>query len=292
MSVLSICQNAAKLVGVNPPNSVVSGTSVLGQKLLEHMVQGAKDRRRAKPWPQLIRTGILTLADGEPNPTMPGDIMGFCNNTFWDINGSRPMEGPLNPSQWANLQWGIVNTGPFKKYRIAGRMATKRFEISPTPTAGDAGAQIGFLYTSKSWLVPVMWATGTTYNANSYVSNSTGLIYKTTLGGTSGATIPTHTTGTASDGGVQWTYYDNAYETPMSDNDISLFDDELMELDVIWRFRKGTGMDYQEHKQEADRLWDAFYVQSTGAPTLRLRGVSDNSLLLNQMNLPDTGYGL
>jgi len=292
MSVLEICQNAAKLVGVSPPTTLLNSTNVLAVKLYEHLCQAAKDRRRAKPWPQLTRTGILTLADGEANPEMPGDVMGFINNTFWDIDGSRPIEGPLNPSQWANIQWGIVNVGPFKKFRIAGRIATKRFEISPTPTSGDAGSQIGFLYTSKNWVIPVMWTTGTTYSANTYVSNATGLIYKTTVGGTSGATIPTHTTGTVTDGAVQWEYYGDVYEKPMSDTDLSLFDDELMELDIVWRFRKSTGMDYQEHKADADKLWDAYFVQSSGAPTLRIKQISDNPFMLNEMNIPDTGYGL
>lgn len=292
MSILEICQNAAKVVGINPPTTIINSTNVLAGKLLEHLIQSAKDRRRAKPWPQLVRTGILTLASGEANPEMPGDIMGFINNTFWDIDGGRPMEGPLNSPQWANLQWGIVNTGPFKKFRIAGRIATKRFEINPTPTSGDAGAEIGFLYTSKNWVIPPLWTTASSYSAGSYCSNATGLVYKTTAGGTSGGTIPTHTSGTVTDGAVQWTYFDEAYDRPMTDNDISLFDEELMEMDLIWRFRKSTGMDYNEHKMEADKLWDAYFVQSSGAPTLRICGVTDSPFMLNEMNIPDTGYGL
>jgi hypothetical protein len=292
MSVLEICQKAAKVVGVNPPTTLVGSSNVMAQKLLEHLCQSAKDRRRDKPWPQLIRTGIITLTAGDANPTMPGDIMGYVHNTFWDISGGRPIEGPLNPSQWANVQWGIVNLGPFRKFRIAGRIATKRFELNPVPASGDTGEQIGFLYTSKNWLLPELWTASTTYAAGSYVSNATGLIYKTTLGGTSGSTIPVHTSGTASDTGVQWTYYDGVYEEPMKDTDISLFDDELMEMDLVWRFRKGTGMDYTEHKADADRLWSAYFVQSNGAPTLRMCGVSDNSLLMGERNIPDTGYGL
>ena len=292
MSILEICQNASKVVGINPPTTFINSSNVLAGKLLEHLIQSAKDRRRSKPWPQLVRTGTLTLASGDANPSMPGDIMGFINNTFWDIDGSRPIEGPLNSSQWANIQWGIVNVGPFKKFRVAGRIATKRFEVSPTPTSGDAGSQIGFLYTSKNWVIPAMWTTGASYTAGAYVSNATGLIYKTTVGGTSGATIPTHTSGTVTDGAVQWAYYGDVYDRPMSDSDISLFDDELLEMDVIWRFRKSTGMDYQEHKAESDKLWDAYFVQSSGAPTLRIRPISDNPFMLNEMNIPDTGYGI
>jgi hypothetical protein len=49
------------------------------------------------------------------------------------------------------------------------------------------------------------WATGTAYPAYSFVSNA-GNHYKTINGGVSGATAPTHTSGSASDGGVTWKY--------------------------------------------------------------------------------------
>ena len=53
------------------------------------------------------------------------------------------------------------------------------------------------------------WYTGTVYAAGatviSYDGSNVGRVYKTTLGGTTGATAPTHTSGTVSDGGVSWT---------------------------------------------------------------------------------------
>ena len=293
MSVLEICQNAAKLVGVNPPTTLIDNSNVMAVKLQEHLVQAAKDRRRGKPWPQLVRTWFVDLTAYDANPQLPGDVMSIINGTVWDVNGSRPIEGPISNIQRANERLGIVNTGPFKKFHISGRIANKRLELIPSPTAAEDNAQIGIMYVSKTWLIPPMWTTGTTYAANTYCSNSRGSVYKTTVGGTTGATEPTWLPlYTFSDGGVQWTGYDDPYQKPMNDNDISLFDDEMMEMDVVWRMRKSMGMDYQEHKAEADRLWDAYYVQSTGAPVLRIQGVTDSPFMLNEMNIPDTGYGL
>jgi hypothetical protein len=53
------------------------------------------------------------------------------------------------------------------------------------------------------------WYTATVYAAGAYCT-SNGNMYSTAAGGTSGATAPSHTTGTVSDGGINWTYVDSA----------------------------------------------------------------------------------
>lgn len=49
------------------------------------------------------------------------------------------------------------------------------------------------------------WVTATLYGPGLFVKNS-GRVYYTALGGTSGGTPPTHSSGTVSDGGVLWQY--------------------------------------------------------------------------------------
>lgn len=64
--------------------------------------------------------------------------------------------------------------------------------------------------------VPAQWLTATVYAAGARVVNrsaSTTRIYSTTAGGTSGATPPTHTTGSVSDGAVTWTYLSDCEQT-------------------------------------------------------------------------------
>jgi hypothetical protein len=58
------------------------------------------------------------------------------------------------------------------------------------------------------------WATATVYAAGAYTARQSR-IYRTTLGGTSGVTPPTHSSGDASDGGVTWTFVDFAYGAPI-----------------------------------------------------------------------------
>lgn len=51
-----------------------------------------------------------------------------------------------------------------------------------------------------------LWVTSTAYAAKSYCYASNSKLYYTAAGGTSGATEPTHTNGSASDGAVTWVY--------------------------------------------------------------------------------------
>lgn len=62
---------------------------------------------------------------------------------------------------------------------------------------------------SQSVSASAGWTTGTEYSAGDIRNrevNGVKQIYRATTGGTSGATPPTHTSGTASDGGVTWLY--------------------------------------------------------------------------------------
>jgi hypothetical protein len=49
------------------------------------------------------------------------------------------------------------------------------------------------------------WVTSTSYTSGDFVKNA-GNLYQATTSGTSGGTAPTHTSGTASDGGVTWQF--------------------------------------------------------------------------------------
>lgn len=287
MSILSVCQNAARLLSIGEPTQLIGSSNIDAKKLLEALVMVAKTRARQYEWPQLIKTCTLTMVSGTSTYSVPEDFLAVINDTHWDVNGSRPLEGPLSSSEWARLTYGITNSGPYIKYRIAGR-TNKRFQVSPTPAAN--GATIAFFYRSSTWVVPRDWVTATTYVAGNYVSNVSGDIYYAATSGTSGATEPTHTTGTSSDGGVQWTYYTGAYERPMFDTDVSLLDETLLTDDVVWGFRKLNGLDFESFKVEADRAWDQHISQITGAPILNLGGSAD--FLIGLGNVPDTGYGL
>lgn len=56
------------------------------------------------------------------------------------------------------------------------------------------------------------WATGMTVAVGDFVLNASHF-YEATTAGTAGATAPTHTAGTVSDGGVDWAYYPYSYDS-------------------------------------------------------------------------------
>ena len=148
------------------------------------------------------------------------------------------------------------------KYRIAGR-TSKRFQINPTPAAFRITNSFLVIDPQLGWL-PADWVTATTYVAGQYVSNTDGNIYYSATAGTSGATEPTHTSGTASDGSVQWTYFSGEYERPLADTDTSLLDEDLLEQDVLWIFRKLNGYDYQNFQAEAEMAWAQHFAGLVG----------------------------
>jgi hypothetical protein len=287
VSILTVCQNAARLLSIGEPTQLISSSNIDAKKLLESLIMVADLRRRQYEWPQLIRTCTLTMVSGTSTYSLPDDFLAIINNTHWDVNGSRPLEGPLDSQDWARLTYGVTNSGPYIKYRIAGR-TNKRFQVSPTPSS--SGSTLAFLYRCSTWVVPADWVTATTYVAGNYVSNASGDIYYAATSGTSGATEPVHTSGTSSDGGVQWTYYTGAYERPMFDTDVCLLDENLLKDDVVWGFRKLNGLDFEGFKVDADSAWRLHIAQIAGAPIINMGGSSE--FLIGMNNIPDTGYGI
>lgn len=74
-------------------------------------------------------------------------------------------------------------------------------------TADDVGSLIRI---DQSQVDTDPWKTATSYTAGDYV-RSEGREYQAATTGTSGATIPSHTHGTVSDGGVEWIYRSSGY---------------------------------------------------------------------------------
>jgi parallel beta-helix repeat protein len=68
-----------------------------------------------------------------------------------------------------------------------------------------ASTSLGWICTTAGWLLKGAWTTGTAYTAGFMVSNA-GNIYIATNTGTSGATAPTHGSGTVSDDVVSWRF--------------------------------------------------------------------------------------
>lgn len=73
------------------------------------------------------------------------------------------------------------------------------------------------------------------------------------------------------------------------DADTVLFDQELWELDIIWRMLRVLGQPYADEKQEAIDALDAAVADDRGAKTLSLSHQGDIAIL--GANVPDQGFG-
>lgn len=76
-----------------------------------------------------------------------------------------------------------------------------------------------------------------------------------------------------------------------ADTDTFVLDDQLMILGLKWRFKQAKGLPYEDIKEDYRRLLDQLLARDAGSRTLPLNASAGDIRLLNQANVPDTGYG-
>lgn len=101
---------------------------------------------------------------------------------------------------------------------------------------------------------------------------------------------PTWTASTVSDGGVVWTYVGDAYETARTDNDLVLFDDELMIAGLKWQFLRARGLKYEDIRADYERM--KTQAAARWMPGMKvILGGSDYTLAGLNPNLREGGFG-
>jgi hypothetical protein len=76
-----------------------------------------------------------------------------------------------------------------------------------------------------------------------------------------------------------------------ADTDVGLLSEDLMTLGLKWRFLRAKGLSYAEERETYDRAVERAAARDGGARTLALNRTAI-SPLLNNANIPDTGYGV
>ena len=122
MTLLTICQDAAKLIGIPSPAAVTSSsdTSVVQlERLANTEGRGLVQRYR---WEVLTKEKSFTTSAAESQgamTTIASDFGSFSNNTMWNRTTDRKYYGPLNNSQWQRLK-ASVSRGITNYFRIRG----------------------------------------------------------------------------------------------------------------------------------------------------------------------------
>lgn len=75
------------------------------------------------------------------------------------------------------------------------------------------------------------------------------------------------------------------------DTDTYLWDEDLLTLGIIWRFKRAKGLDYAEERRMYDDRVSAQMARSGGNRSLPLNASAGGIRLISNNQIPDTGFG-
>lgn len=174
MSLLTIVQSAAAMIGIPIPNAVMSNQDGTIAQLLALSNMEGIELARKRAWQELsviVVTPTINQQDqGLMTAVLGADYDRLVSGTPWDQSLIRELIGPMSPPQWAAaLSWSAA--GPYFGFReINGHL-----NIFPVPAAGQ---NIYWEYTSKNWCSS---ADGSTRSASWQNDTDVGLLDETMM---------------------------------------------------------------------------------------------------------------
>lgn len=241
MTIATVITNVANEAGYTVESNILTSNETTTKQLLAIANRINRDIFEAYPWPKCYASGSITLATNTATYALPAAFSWYQYETFWNSSTRWRILGPMSEQEYADYRGFGLNPSVYQRFQIRG-ISNNELLINPTPTAAQNGNIIIFEYIADRSVRPKTWTASTAFAANSYCFYN-GNYYQTTAGGTSGSTAPTHTTGSASDGGVTWTYYSGAYNTFLADTDVSIFNEKLLEQGILERFAEIHGLE-------------------------------------------------
>lgn len=246
MSLLTIVTNVANECGYTVNSSIIGSTETTTKQLLAIANRINRDIFEAYPWPKCYASGSIQLVAGQATYALPSAFSQLQYESFWNQSTRWRVLGPMSEREYADAIGFGLNTTIYQRFQIRG-ISNNELLIYPTPGSQYDTNTLVFEYIADRAVRPRNWVTATAFAAGSYCFNN-GKYYVTTAGGTTGATAPTHSSGSVSDGGVTWTYYDGPYQEFLADTDVSFFNEKLVEQGVLERFAELHGLDMVQKK--------------------------------------------
>lgn len=238
MTLATIVQNVANEAGYTVDNVVITSSETTTKQIRTMVQRQNREIAERYLWPVLFASGSFTTVAGQSTYALPAAFAYNHYNTFWNQSTRWRLLGPMTEQEYAEILGYGLNTTVYQRFQIRG-ISNNQLLMSPTPTT--SGQIIIFEYVAERFVRPATWVTATVYAAGAFTFYN-GNYYQTTGGGTSGGTPPTHTSGSASDGGVTWDYYNGAYPEFRADSDVSLFQEKMLEQGVLERFAEIHGL--------------------------------------------------
>ena len=240
MTLATVVSNVANEAGYTVESNIVGSTETTTKQLLAITNRINREMADQYPWPKMYASGSITLVGGQATYQLPAAFSYYQYESFWNSSTRWRILGPMSEQEYAEIRGFGLNTTVYQRFQIRG-ITNSELLISPTPGANNNGNIIIFEYIADRAVRPKVWTSGTVYAANTYTFYN-GNYYSTTTGGTTGVTPPTHTSGSASDGGVTWDYYNGPYLDFLADTDVSIFNEKTLELGVLERFAEIHGL--------------------------------------------------
>lgn len=240
MSLLEAVTNVANEAGYTVDSVVATSTDTTTKQLLAMAQRIIKEMAIAYPWSKLYASGSVTLAAGVASYALPAAFSYYHYETFWNQSTRWRVLGPMSPQEYAEYQgYGLITT-VYQRFQIRGINNTQLL-IAPTPTSATNGQTIIFEYIADRPIRPLQWSSGLIVTSGSYIYNN-GNYYTAAGAGTTGSTAPTHTSGSVSDGGVTWAYYNGAYNKFLADTDEPILPQRVLEQGMLERFAELHGL--------------------------------------------------
>lgn len=145
MTILSMVQNACRIMDLESPSTVIGNTSQSHVAVLLGLAnQEGKELARRAAWSILTKIQTFTsLASEEQTGMLPSDFDRMIPETFYNRTRKRQVLGPLSAQEW-EAQKAITATVLYDSFRIRGGAV----QMIPTPVAGMTYA---FEYVSSKW---------------------------------------------------------------------------------------------------------------------------------------------
>lgn len=144
-TLLSMCQDAAGVIGIPRPAAIFAGSDQNARMLLAAAQREGKALARRWTWQALTREHVFAAVAASIQPDgLPADWGGrMLPNTFFNRSFKRGVQGPLTSREW-QVQKALTAAVLFDAFRIIGN----RMEMIPTP---EAGAEYAYEYVSAHW---------------------------------------------------------------------------------------------------------------------------------------------
>ena len=235
---LSAVQNVASEAGYAIDSVVVTSNDVTTKQLYMIANRIIREMQDAYPWPVLFKQHSFSLVSGTSTYALPGDFSSYHYDTWWNQSDGWRVIGPMSAQEYSTYIGSDVTSVVYDRFQIRGA-ADNKILYYPTPAA--SGDVIIFEYLAARAVRPPTWTTGESVTSGDYRSYN-GNYYTASTTGTTGATPPTHTSGSASDGTITWAYYSGTYETFLADTDVPVLSQRILEQGMLERFAEIKGL--------------------------------------------------